>query len=130
MWGKIKLLFKNKRQEALAFLQSKKFLISSLGALSFISFLTTVGGVMGYFLTRWFYGRFFGRGWVRSWIFKVGRYHFHLHHWLVGSSLLFLGIFDVIPLLKEAIFQGVIIGVIFQDIFDTSEWHKVVTRTL
>jgi hypothetical protein len=130
MWGKIKLFLKNKYREVFAFLRNKKLLISSLGVLSFVSFLTTFGGVMGYFFSRWFFGRFFGRSWVKSWILKIGRYRFHFHHWLVGLSLLLLGIFDVIPLLKGAIFQGVIIGLIFHDIFDTSEWHKVIRRTL
>lgn len=131
MWEKIRLLFKNKRREALAFLQSKKLLISSLGALSFISFLATIGGVTGYFLARWGGSKKAGMsGRIKSIKLKIGKYHFHFHHWLVGLSLLFLGIFDVIPLLKEAIFQGVIIGVIFQGIFDYSDWYKVIRRIL
>ena len=119
-------MFQNKIKEAFISLRRKKLLISSLGALSFISFLTAFGGVLGFFLTKWFFRKFLGRGLIKSCIFRIGKYRFHFHHWLVGPPLLFLGIFDISPFLKEAMLQGVIIGGIFQEIFDTSDWYKIV----
>ena len=119
MWEKIKLL------------KNKKLLISSLGALSFISFPITLAGVTGYFLARWGGGKKVGLpGRIKSIILNIGRYRLHFHHWLIGLSLFFLGIFAIVPALKETIFQGMIIGVFFQGIFDYPDWYKIIRRAL
>ena len=124
----IKLLIHN---NIWLFFRRKKLLISSLGLLSFISFLTAAGGLLGYLLAKWSGGRKAGiAGRIRSVIFKIGKYRFHFHHWLIGLPLLFLGIFDILPFLKEAMVQGMIIGVIFQGIFDYPDWYRIMKKDL
>lgn len=117
MWEKIKSL------------KNKKLLISSLGALGFISFLTAAGGVFGYLLTKWGSGKKTGvSGRIKSLRLKIGNYYLHLHHWLLGSFLLVLGIFDFFSFLNAAFFQGFVFGLIFQGIFDYHDWHKIIIK--
>lgn len=122
-------MFQNKFKKLLIILRRRKLLISSLGVLGFISFLTMAGGLLGYSLAKWSSGEWTGRaGRIKSLRFKIGRYRFHFHHWLAGFILFFLGVFDILPLFKEALFQGAAIGIVFQGIFNYSDWYRIVQK--
>lgn len=115
--------------EKLKFLKKKKVLIPALSLASFISWMTVIGGIAGYFLTKHLAGQQVGAsGRIKSFILKIGNYRFHFHHWLIGLSLLILSFFDILPILQGAFSQGLIIGMMAQGIFDYSDWYQLIKK--
>jgi len=120
MWVKIKFLIKN-----------RKILLFSAVLIALVSFFATlaaVGTTIGYFMSKYFAGKKEGMcGKINSLILKIGEYKVHIHHWVIGLSLFFLSIFEILPF-HGPFSQGFIIGITLQGIFDYSDWYKIIKR--
>ena len=120
MWAKIKFLIKN-----------RKILLFSgilIALISFFATLTAIGTAIGYFTSKYFAGKKEGmRGKINSLILKIGEYKVHIHHWLIGVSLLCLSIFEILPI-HSPFYKGLIIGITLQGIFDYRDWYKIIKR--
>ncbi|MCP6719345.1 MAG: hypothetical protein KJI71_03880 [Patescibacteria group bacterium] len=87
-----------------------------------ISLEAYFAGLSGYFFAR------FSAGKLNSLIIDLGRYKFHIHHWLMGSVALALTVLYNLSPLMNFLFFGFIGGIIFQGISSYSDWHRVLIR--
>lgn len=77
--------------------------------------------ITGYFLGN------LGSPRMRSLVFTMGGYRFHLHHWIIGSVCLVLIFVYNFSLLPTNITLGLLGGWIFQGLcYD--DWHQIITR--
>ena len=91
------------------------------------SLLFTSGIVLGYIICKIFCNVFVRNGRVDSIFIDYGKWKIHLHHWILG--IVFLAIVWVIDYLYlPTFFAGVVCGIILQDIYDYSDWYKVILR--
>ena len=101
-------------------LKLPKFLLGVPVAL--LSLKVFFGGVFGYFLAHFLSEKF------NSIILGIGNFKFHFHHWLMGALALGLIFSYEISLLSNQLFYGFLGGVIFQGIFNYSDWHRIFSK--
>jgi len=87
-----------------------------------ISLEAYFAGLSGYFFAKFFAGR------LNSLVINLGRYKFHIHHWLMGSIALTVTILYNLPPLMNFLFFGFMGGIIFEGISSYSDWHRVLVR--
>ncbi len=93
----------------------------------YYSFLLTLGLVLGYFGCKFFYKKLVETGKIDFIIMDVGKWKFHLHHWIMGAAVLILvWVIDYFYLPK--FFVGVVAGVIAHDIYDFNDWYRVIWK--
>ncbi|MFH1509659.1 MAG: hypothetical protein ABID67_00710 [Candidatus Nealsonbacteria bacterium] len=77
--------------------------------------------IVGYFLGH------LGSPRMKSLVFTLGKYRFHLHHWLIGSVCLILISIYNFSILPTNISLGLLSGLIFQGLcYD--DWNQIITR--
>ena len=108
--------------------QIKKFLPAVVLVTSvYYSTLFTLAILAGYFVAKIFYHKLVEKGRINSIFIDMGKWTFHLHHWIMGAVV--LGVAWVIrDFHLSAIFTGFICGVIAHDIYDFNDWYKVIMR--
>lgn len=101
---------------------------TTLAASFYISFLFTLGIIIGYFGTDLFCRKFIKTGRIKKSIFGLGKWEFHLHHWISGSLVVFAAyltnLFSFLPILLV----GTLGGLIFHDLYTDKKWYKVIYR--
>jgi hypothetical protein len=94
----------------------------------YISGLFALGIIFGYIVTVLFHKKIVEKGRVKPIFLNFGRWKIHLHHWLMGASVLLLlwigGAFSFLP----KFWVGMIGGLVFHDIYSDREWYKIVSR--
>jgi len=105
----------------------KKGKIVGILSLSLLPALTSLGLILGYYLTKFFAGEKPGKeGKIKSLIISVKQWKIHLHHWFVGLIFLFISLFyDILPL--PQFFLGVLGGVCLQGL-TYSDWYRIITK--
>ena len=100
-----------------------------LGIISVISFLFSVGLIIGYIVGRYFPKELSKRKTkFQAFIFHIRNWRVHLHHWFLSILTIFLaitfGYFFYFPI----IFYGILGGLIFEDIYWDRKWYKILSR--
>ncbi len=87
------------------------------------------GIILGYILSKIFCGKNTGQvGIIKSIVFNIGKWRFHLHHWLIGFSILISVLLLKFSLPLAPFSFGFLGGLVFQGIFDYSDWHKILIK--
>lgn len=97
-----------------------KFLLGLPVAL--LSLKVFFGGLFGYLLAHFLSGK------LNSVILGIGKFKFHVHHWIMGFVMLTVVLFYEISPLANQLFYGFLGGVIFQGISDYSDWHRILSK--
>ncbi len=109
--------------------KSKFFLWASL---TLISIEISIGIFIGYFVTKFFSGKQVGHaGRIRSIIFNISKYQFHLHHWFLSLIILIVAtIFHLFQFLSlPQFFYAFLGGIIVQGIYNYKDWYKILTKS-
>jgi hypothetical protein len=97
--------------------------------LAIISVQIYSGILLGYLAASFAAGKQTGeQGRFRSFVFGVGSYKFHFHHWLMGIGILPLALHADLSFLSNQFFSGLAGGLVFQGITCYSDWHKLVVK--
>lgn len=86
------------------------------------------GVIIGYVVCRIFCRLFVQNGKIDSIFIDWGKWKLHLHHWIMGAVILAAAWF-VDSFYLPTFFAGFICGIIFQDIYDYNDWHKVIIKS-
>jgi len=97
-----------------------KFLLGLPVAL--LSLKVFFGGLFGYLLAHFLSGK------LNSVILGIGKFKFHVHHWIMGFVMLTVVLLYEISPLANQLFYGFLGGVIFQGISDYSDWHRILSK--
>lgn len=98
--------------------------------IALISFEIYLGVLLGYLIARFFSGKKTGeQGRIKSFVFRIGNYKVHPHHWLLSGSGVLASIvfFNFSPPFPQFFFGG-LAGFIAQGIFSYSDWHKILVK--
>jgi len=94
----------------------------------YISGLFALGIIFGYFWTYLFHKKLTEKGRLKPIILNFGKFKLHLHHWLMGVSVLILfwvaGWFPFVP--KFCL--GALGGLVFHDIYLDKKWYKIIHK--
>lgn len=93
----------------------------------YYSFSFTGGIVIGYILCKLFCHLFVHNGKIDSIFLDYGKWRVHLHHWIMGIVLL-ASVWVIDRFYLPTFFAGFICGIIIQDIYDYTDWHKVIVK--
>lgn len=85
------------------------------------------GIAIGYIVCRIFCKLFVQNGKIDSIFIDWGNWKLHLHHWIMGAAILII-VWFVDSFYLPTFFAGFICGIIFQDIYDYNDWHKVIVK--
>ena len=95
-----------------------------------VSYLAVVSWFTGFLIAKYGGGKVDGvQGRVRSIMIPLGRYKLHLHHWLICSGLIVIGIVRSFYLfMPPEIFFGLLGGLAFQGVYCYNDWHRIIHR--
>ena len=93
-------------------------------ASSYYSLLLALGLAVGYIGSKIFSKYLLESGKVDCIYIDCGKYKIHLHHWIMGASLLLL-VWFIDYFYLPRFFAGVVFGIIAHDIYDFNDWHKI-----
>lgn len=100
----------------------------AIGSVAVVSLPVFVGGVLGYFVGKYFAGDKTGQsGLLKSIILDIGNYRLHIHHWLMSLGILIIAFFDVFFSLPH-VFFGLLGGMTIQGIYHYNDWRKVIIK--
>lgn len=91
-------------------------------------------GGFGYFTGSLGGGKEVGQpGRIPSFVFNIGDWQLHFHHWLIGSAILISAIIFLIKKHKLNYFLlspifGFLLGLIVHGILRYDDWHKILTK--
>lgn len=107
----------------------KRFLPAiALMASFYYSFLLCLGLLLGYLGSKLFSKYFLEKGKVDSIYIDFGKnWKIHMHHWILGALLLVI-VWFIDYLYLPRFFVGAVLGIIFHDIYDYNDWHKVLVK--
>jgi hypothetical protein len=104
----------------------KKFFLLSI-PLAITSFNIYMGVTIGYISALILSGKKEGeKGIIKSITFDIGKYKIHLHHWILGVSL--IPICCNFTSFSDKILMGILGGISFQGIFCYKDWYKIIYR--
>jgi multisubunit Na+/H+ antiporter MnhF subunit len=98
-----------------------------LMASAYISFLLSVGLILGYLGSKIFSKHLIERGKVDPIFIDCGKWKIHFHHWIMGALVL-IGAWFLDKFYLPSFFTGVILGIIAHDMYDYNDWHKVLVK--
>ena len=102
------------------FYQKPKILF--IAPVALLSLEVYFGMVIGYFISNFWSQK------MKSIVFNIGKYKFHLHHWLLALWILPLVISYQFTLIPIQLTSGLLGGVIFQGIFCYDDWHRILIK--
>jgi hypothetical protein len=106
--------------------KNKKFLFSL--PLAFISLEIYFGIIFGYFLGKFFAGKYDGYQRIKSIFINIGNYKIHLHHWILSLMIgIFGGLYNLFPIFPQFWF-GFLGGLIIQEIYLDENWRKILIK--
>jgi len=103
----------------------KKFAIPGIALIgsTFYSLTFAVGAVLAYFSTEIILKKFIQTGKLKLLIFNFKRWQIHLHHWVL-ATLILIGIYLSNSVSLSIFWGGVLVGVIFHDIYTDEKWRS------
>lgn len=106
----------------------KKYLpIFFILALSYYSVAMALGLALGYFGSKIFTKYFMENGRINPVYINLGKWKFHLHHWITGVLFLVIaGLVDSFYLPK--FFVGAVLGIVLHDVYDFDDWNKILVK--
>ena len=95
-----------------------------------VNWITVFFGLCGFLIAKYSGGKEDGiQGRVRSIIIPLGKFRLHLHHWLVFSLMMFIGLIKSIFIyIPPEIFYGLLSGLAWQGVYSYGDWHRVIYR--
>jgi hypothetical protein len=99
--------------------------------ISFSYYLWCVGGALGYLGGKLGGGKKTGvRGRIKSVIFSVNRYQFHLHHWFVAIIALVVCLVKGFYIGTPHLFYGSMCGLAIQGILSYDDWFRLIKKKI
>lgn len=121
-------------------MSKKPILFTSLILLSIVSFLFSIGLIIGYIGGRFFTKKIINeKSRIKPVVFNIKNWQVHLHHWFLGIIAVLTSLVLGFPDHFTAGYYGILGGLILQDIywdrnlyqkhfyFD-NKWYKVLAR--
>ncbi len=93
----------------------------------YYSLAFTTGIVVGYFICKIFCILFVHNGKVDRIFLDYGKWKVHLHHWIIGIIILAV-VWAIDYFYLPAFLAGAVCGMIMQDIYDYTDWRKVIVK--
>jgi len=92
----------------------------------YLSIAFTIGAVIGYLGTVFFFRRKIKKTGRVKWIeLPLGKRKIHLHHWILGG----LGMFSIFFFSSFSVFWiGLFGGLAFHDLYTDKKWYQVVYK--
>ena len=105
------------------------FLALAIGAI--FSYISIVCVISGFIIAKLCGGKKEGTpGNVRSIMIPIGSFTLHLHHWIVFSLVMLLGLAKSVFLyIPPEVFYGLLSGLAWQGVYCYNDWHRVIYRT-
>ena len=105
------------------------FAALAIGAI--FSYISIICVISGFIIAKLCGGRKDGApGNVRSIVISMGSFKLHLHHWIVFSLMMLLGLAKSIFLyIPPEVFYGLLSGLAWQGVYCYNDWHRVIYRT-
>jgi len=101
------------------------FTLLSMGII--IGYISFISWIVGFVIAKYLGGKIDGeRGRLRSFFVPLGKYKFHLHHWLISSGIMTIILLKDIYFLPPDLLYGFFGGLAFQGIYCYRDWHKIV----
>jgi hypothetical protein len=100
--------------------------ILGIFSLSFLPFQTSLGIILGYFLSKFLAGKKAGeQGIIKSIIISFKTWKIHLHHWFLSSIVLSFYVFDFLHL--HQFILGFLCGALIQGL-NYPDWYRILIR--
>ena len=100
--------------------------IIGIWSLSLLPTQTSLGILLGYFLSKFLAGKKAGEtGKLKSIVISFKEWKIHLHHWFLASILLIFSFFDFLSLPQFAL--GILGGAIVQGL-NYPDWYLILIR--
>jgi hypothetical protein len=121
-------------------MSKKPILFTSLIIISIVSFIFSVGLIIGYIGGRFFTKKIIDeKSRMKPLIFNIKSWQVHLHHWFVGVVAVLTSLILGFPDHLTAGYYGILGGLILQDIYwdrnlyqkhfyFNNKWYKVLAR--
>ena len=94
-------------------------------------YLWFVGGLLGYLAGKLSGGKQTGVGGrVKSIIFPISSYEFHLHHWFLAILILIICVVKGLYIITPQLFYGSMCGLAMQGIFCYNDWFQLVKKNI
>jgi len=91
-----------------------------------IGYVSLISWIAGFLIAKYLGGKTDGEsGRLMSFFVPLGKYKFHLHHWLISSGIVIFTLFKDIHFLPPDLFYGFFGGLAFQGIYCYRDWHKI-----
>jgi uncharacterized membrane protein len=108
---------------------NKKYKILLTFPIFFISIQIFIGVLIGYVSALLLSGKETKKqGIIKSIKFILGNYCIHIHHWIIGLSLIPLIIYYNFVFLSNYFVIGLVSGVVCQGFFCYDDWNKILFR--
>lgn len=93
----------------------------------FLGYVYAVSWLFGYLITKLGAGRETGlKGRMRSVYIPLGNRRLHVHHWLIAILMMPLAFFTSIPFVAPVVICGFLSGIVFQGIYNYSDWYRFI----
>ncbi len=98
---------------------------------SVFSYISVICWILGYLIAKYGGGRAAGiPGRIRSIVIPIGKFRLHLHHWLLGSLMMCVGLAkNVFIYIPPEVFYGMLGGFVWQGVYCYSDWYRVIYRS-
>lgn len=88
-----------------------------------------LGILAGYLIGKFLAGKKAGeKGIIKSIILPIGKYRFHLHHWLWGTGGMVAALAISFSPPFPQVSYGILAGLILQGIFAYPDWHNFIKK--
>ena len=81
-----------------------------------------IGAIVAYIATELICKKLIHTGKLKSLVFNFKRWQIHIHHWLI-AVLIIIGIYFSNSVSLSIFWAGVLIGLIFHDIYTDEKWR-------
>jgi len=103
--------------------------LAAAALIVFSYYLWCVGGIVGYLSGKLSAGKGTGiRGRVKSIVFPISSYQFHLHHWFLAVIALIVCVVADLYVITPQLFYGSMAGLALQGIFCYDDWFRLVRK--
>ncbi|MDP2910285.1 MAG: hypothetical protein Q8N58_00665 [bacterium] len=94
----------------------------ALTASLYYSVFFAVGAIVAYIATELVCKKLIHTGKLKMLVFNFRRWQIHIHHWLI-AILIIIGIYLSSSISLSIFWSGVLIGLIFHDIYTDEKWR-------
>jgi len=106
--------------------KKKTTLLILLSASIILGYLSFISWAVGFLIAKYLGGKTVGKsGKVRSVFVPLGKYKFHVHHWLISSGIIAIALFKGTYSLPPDLLYGFLGGLAFHGIYSYRDWYKI-----